>query len=203
MKELTEQEKEWLKLVNDYINTHNTKEDVKLKQSAFLIIRSGERRKRFTVWYHDAWITRKGVMFPSRYDKFHVGYCNYENMLDLIKSCVRRKATLGILKIKLEVGTLDVDMVASSGSVLNSSDLVVPFGKYKGMTLGNIKDIDKKYFYWLMDCAWASLQERDDVLEKYTQQIKDFFNKMARILQKEKKMKKVIIKPKTNNPQNL
>jgi hypothetical protein len=184
MKELTEKEISQLKEVNSFVTLHNNSISKKENLSGWTVVKSGEKRKRLTVWHHDFFINSQGKRCMSIYDKYHLGYCNYENMLDYLKLILSKKQHK-FSKIKLEIVTLDVKDVKNlpeKGIEVEFNEHIVPFGKYKGMTIGDIKKVDDWYFYWISDCSVEALTGDGNSLDRLAPSVVRFFNKMANVL---------------------
>jgi hypothetical protein len=184
MKELTEKEMLLLKEVNTFVSAHNLSVFNEENTGGWIVVKSGEKRKRFTVWYHGFFLNSQGKRCMSIYDKYHLGYCNYENMLDYLKLILRKKQ-YKISKVKMEIVTLDVKDVQNlpeQGIEVKFNEHIVPFGKYKGMTIGDIKSVDDWYFKWIADCSVDAFVGDGSKLNNLAPSVVGFFNKMAEVL---------------------
>jgi hypothetical protein len=188
MKEINEIEGDCLKEVNRYIVEHNRKAGYGIK--GFIFIRTGEQRKRFTIWFNDVHEVEKAdgkiFRYPCRYNKEHLGYCNYENMLETLSNLININVeqNSALWKIKLEVGTLrdwnaygDRLKNKELGFGSNFLNTVMPFGKYKGTPIGKVKEIDLRYFCWVEDCC--SMTSMAYLIHTYSHEMKEFFYKLA------------------------
>lgn len=110
----------------------------------FLVITTGEERKRFSVWEHDV-ATWNGKVFPDKYRKVHLFFSNPENLIKDVKGYLKRNS-----RCEYEV-VVKVDTLTPFKKENVPSERKIPFGKYIYMDIDEIEVSDKPYFDWLVD----------------------------------------------------
>lgn len=147
--------KEAIDEVNNFVKAYN-KEVCGYHTNWYLIITSGDKRKRFSIWQHEA-KRYMGRSYPDSKNKSHLCITTFETMLSDIMTILSEfpQEKSGIyVKIKCDF--------LISENIEIPEEKIVPFGKYKGINVDQLKEIDEKYYDWLLITMFKSFDENED-----------------------------------------
>jgi uncharacterized protein (DUF3820 family) len=125
------------------IDEHNKKIEP-FKWEGFIVIASGSKKKRFTVYLHEVYQKVK-TAYPSKFNKKFVQYLT-GTQLELSKvKILMRKYNKCLFKV-------EVDSLRDSQENVAEFEpwMFMPWGKYKYEFIDDLPEIDPEYCLWLI-----------------------------------------------------
>lgn len=127
------------------VDAHNEKIDTYLCKG-FIVIASGSKKKRFTVYLHDVWI-KGATAYPSKY-KQNREFIQYLPGQELELAQVR----MLMRKYKNCMFKIEVDELRDSREKVSEIEpwKFMPWGKYKYALIDDLVESDPDYCAWLI-----------------------------------------------------